>query len=156
MAESEKINPFSHEYFMRAAYQEAQKALDENEVPIGAVVVLNDTIIGRGHNQTERLHDATAHAEMIALTAAFDYLGNKIIPQAKLYVTIEPCMMCSGALYWSRIQTIVYGATDEKSGFLSQSGHPFFNKKEIIAGILENECLQLMQYFFKTRRNSKS
>lgn len=154
MAESEKINPFSHEYFMRAAYQEAQKAFEDNEVPIGAVVVLNDTIIGRGHNQTERLNDATAHAEMIALTAAFDYVGNKIIPEAKLYVTIEPCMMCSGALYWSRIKTIVYGAADEKSGFLSQGNHHFFKKKEIITSILENECLQLMQDFFKSKRNS--
>lgn len=155
MAESKKINPFSHEYFMRQAYQEAQKAFDQNEVPIGAVVVLNNQIIGRGYNQTEQLKDATAHAEMIALTSAFSNLGNKIIPEAKLYVTVEPCMMCSGAIYWSRIKTIVYGTPDEKSGFLSQSKHPFFKKKDIVAGVLEAESLHLMQEFFLSKRNSK-
>lgn len=152
MAEEQKINPFSHEHFMRQAIIEAQKAYEEDEVPIGAVVVLNNKIIGRGHNQTERLNDATAHAEMIALTSAFEHLGNKIIPEAKLYVTIEPCMMCSGALYWSRISTIVYGASDEKSGFLSQSQHPFFKKKEIIKDVLQEPCLGLMQSFFKAKR----
>lgn len=155
MAESEKINPFSHEHFMRQALLEAQKAYEQDEVPIGAIVVLNDRIIGRGHNQTERLHDATAHAEMIALTSAFEHVGNKIIPEARLYVTIEPCMMCSGALYWARIQTIVYGAADEKSGFLHQGKHKNFKKKEIIPNILHDECLQLMQEFFKSKRTSK-
>ncbi len=155
MVESEKIEPFSHEYFMRQAYQEALKAFEQEEVPIGAIIVLNDQIIGRGYNQTEQLKDATAHAEMIALTAAFSGLGHKIIPEAKLYVTVEPCMMCSGALYWSRIQTVVYGTPDAKSGFLSQSEHPFFRKKEIISGILEKECRDLMQNFFVSKRNSK-
>ena len=155
MVESEKINPFSHEHFMRQAYQEAQKAFEQDEVPIGAIIVLNNQIIGRGYNQTEQLKDATAHAEMIALTSAFSSLGNKIIPEATLYVTVEPCMMCSGALYWSRIQTIVYGTPDEKSGFLSQSQHPFFKKKEIISGIMEQECLELMKEFFISKRNSK-
>ena len=155
MAENEKINPFSHEHFMRQALLEAQKAYEQDEVPIGAVVVLNDKIIGRGHNQTEKLNDATAHAEMIALTSAFEHVGNKIIPEATLYVTIEPCMMCSGALYWGRIKTIVYGADDEKSGFLSQGQHPFFKKKEIITGIRHDECLNLMQDFFKSKRASK-
>lgn len=154
MAESEKINPFSDEHFMRQAFIEAQKAFDENEVPIGAVVVLNDSIIGRGHNQVERLSDATAHAEMIALTSAFQHLGSKILPKATLYVTVEPCMMCSGALYWSRIGKIIYGTADEKSGFLSQSKHPFFNKKEIVSGVLEEKCLGLMQTFFESKRNS--
>ncbi len=155
MAEDKKINPFSHEHFMRQALIEAQKANEQDEVPIGAVVVLNNQIIGRGHNQTERLRDATAHAEMIALTAAFEYVGNKIIPEAKLYVTIEPCMMCSGALYWGRVQTIIYGAADEKSGFLSQGKHHFFKKKEIISDILRDDCLDLMQQFFKSKRESK-
>jgi tRNA(adenine34) deaminase len=155
MAENKKINPFSHEHFMRQALLEAQKAREADEVPIGAIVVLNDSIIGRGYNQTETLKDATAHAEMIALTAAFEKLGNKIIPEAKLYVTVEPCMMCSGALYWSRIQTIVVGTSDEKSGFLLQNAHPFFKKKEIITDILANECRALMQEFFISKRNSK-
>lgn len=155
MAESEKINPFSDDHFMRQALIEAQKAFQLGEVPIGAVVVLENSVIGRGYNQTEQLKDATAHAEMIALTAAFDHIGNKIIPQAKLYVSIEPCMMCSGALYWSRIQTIIYGAADEKSGFLTQYDHPFFKKKEIVGGILEKECSQLMKDFFISKRNSK-
>ncbi len=153
MVDDKKINPFSHEHFMRQALLEAQKAYEQDEVPIGAVVVLKDKIIGRGHNQTERLNDATAHAEMIALTAAFEHVGNKIIPDAKLYVTIEPCMMCSGALYWSRIQTIVFGAIDEKSGFLAQTAHPFFKKKEIVRDVLTEDCLQLMQTFFKEKRN---
>lgn len=152
MAESEKINPFSHEHFMRQALREAQKAYELDEVPIGAVVVLKNKIIGRGHNLTEQLKDATAHAEMIALTSAFEHVGNKIIPEASLYVTIEPCMMCSGAIYWGRIQHIIYGAADEKSGFLSQGKHKNFKKKEIISNILHDECVQLMQDFFKSKR----
>ena len=155
MAEPEKINPFDDNYFMRQALQEAKKALDYDEVPIGAVVVLKDRIIGRGHNQTERLKDATAHAEMIALTAAFEHVSSKMLPEATLYVTVEPCMMCSGALYWGRISKIVYGTADEKSGFLTQGQHPFFKKKEIISGICEEECRQLMQDFFISKRNSK-
>jgi len=155
MAEFEKINPFSHEYFMRQALLEAQKAYEQDEVPIGAVIVLDNKIIGRGHNQSERLKDATAHAEMIALTSAFEHVGNKIIPQAKLYVTIEPCLMCSGALYWSRIDTIVMGALDEKSGFLIQGKHQQFRKKEIITHILADDCLRLMQDFFTSKRTSK-
>lgn len=155
MAESEKINPFSDAHFMRQAFVEAQKALAEDEVPIGAIVVMNNKIIGRGYNQTEGLKDATAHAEMIALTSAFQHLSSKILPTATLYVTVEPCMMCSGALYWSRIAKIVYGTADEKSGFLSQGQHQFFNKKEIITGIMETECTQLMQDFFISKRNPK-
>jgi tRNA(adenine34) deaminase len=153
MVDEQTINPFSHEHFMRQAILEAQKALEQDEVPIGAVVVLENKIIGRGHNQTEKLKDATAHAEMIALTSAFEYLGNKIIPDAKLYVTIEPCMMCSGALYWSRVKTIVYGAADEKSGFLTQGKHPFFKKKEIVTGVLQETCAELMQHFFQRLRS---
>lgn len=155
MAESEKINPFSDEHFMRQALLQADKALHEDEVPIGAIVVVENKIIGRGYNQTERLKDATAHAEMIALTSAFQYLSSKRLPNATLYVTVEPCMMCSGALYWSRINKIVYGTADEKSGFLSQGAHPFFKKKEIVTGVMQAECLQLMQDFFISKRNSK-
>ncbi len=155
MAELEKINPFSNEHFMRQALNEAHKALAEDEIPIGAVVVMNNKIIGRGYNQTEKLKDATAHAEIIALTSAFQTLGSKILPEATLFVTIEPCMMCSGALYWSRISKIVYGAADEKSGFLSQGNHSFFRKKEIITGILQEDSAQLMQDFFISKRNPK-
>lgn len=147
--------PFTDAYFMQQALIEAQKAYEFDEVPIGAVVVLDKKIIGRGHNQTERLHDATAHAEMIALSSAFGHLGSKVLPQASLYVTVEPCMMCSGAIYWSRIARIVYGTADEKSGFLSQSQHAFFRKKEIVSGLLETECRTLMQDFFLSKRNSK-
>ena len=155
MAEHEKINPFSDEHFMRQALNQAKQAMAEDEVPIGAVVVMDNKIIGRGYNQTEKLNDATAHAEMIALTAAFEHLGSKILPNASLYVTVEPCMMCSGALYWSRIAKVVYGTADEKSGFLTQGRHAIFNKKEIISGIMKDDCLSLMQDFFKSKRNSK-
>ena len=155
MAEHEKINPFTDEHFMRQALNEAKQALAEDEVPIGAVVVMDNKIIGRGYNQTEKLKDATAHAEMIALTSAFQHLGSKVLPNATLYVTVEPCMMCSGALYWSRIAKVVYGTADEKSGFLSQGQHAFFKKKEIVSGVMEEDCLGLMQDFFKSKRNSK-
>src|ERR1700719_6085 len=104
------------EYYMQQALKEAQQAYDEDEVPIGAVIVLNNKIIARGHNQTERLTDCTAHAEIIALTSAFNYLGSKYLPEAAIYVTIEPCLMCAGALYWSKIGRVVFGAEDEKNG----------------------------------------
>jgi tRNA(adenine34) deaminase len=105
------------EYFMQQALKEARLAYDEDEIPIGAIVVLKDRIIGRGHNQTERLNDSTAHAEMIALTSAFNHLGSKYLPGAALYVTVEPCLMCAGALYWSKIGRVVFGADDEKNGY---------------------------------------
>ena len=155
MAEHEKINPFSDDYFMKQALLEAEKAFASNEVPIGAVVVLEKKIIGRGYNQTEQLNDATAHAEMIALSSAFGHLGSKILPKATLYVTVEPCMMCSGAIYWSRIERIVFGTEDPKSGYLTQADHPFFRKKDIAGGIFEAECRALMQDFFLSKRNSK-
>ncbi|MBL0267966.1 MAG: nucleoside deaminase [Chitinophagaceae bacterium] len=112
----------THEYFMMQALKEAQKAFEEEEIPIGAVVVINERIIARGHNMTERLNDPTAHAEMIALTSAFNALGAKYIPDATLYVTIEPCLMCAGALYWSKLGRIVYGAADEKNGYKKTAG----------------------------------
>lgn len=154
MDSEQKITPFSHAYFMQQALQEAKKAFEADEVPIGAVVVLDQRIIGRGFNQVETLRDATAHAEMIALSSAFEYLGSKYLPQASLYVTVEPCMMCSGALYWSRVNTIVIGTPDEKSGYLTQYSHPFFKKKEIIQGIMEEECKNLMQSFFQAKRQA--
>src|ERR1700740_2119417 len=107
----------SDEHYMQQALKEARKAFDEEEVPIGAVIVMQDKIIARGYNQVEKLNDSTAHAEIIALTSAFNYLGSKYLPNATLYVTIEPCLMCAGALYWSKINRVVYGADDEKNGY---------------------------------------
>ena len=134
---------FSHEYFMRVALQEAHSALDENEVPIGCVIVLNNKIIAKGHNLTERLNDVTAHAEMQAITAGANFLGGKYLKDCTLYVTMEPCVMCAGALYWSQIARVVIGARDEKRGFINKNVelHP---KTELITGILENECSHLV------------
>ncbi|HVX50291.1 MAG TPA: nucleoside deaminase [Chitinophagaceae bacterium] len=146
--------PGSDEYFMQFALREAQIACDEDEVPIGAVVVVQNKIIARGHNQVERLGDATAHAEMIALTAAFNYLGAKYLPDATLYVTVEPCLMCSGAMYWSKLKRIVYGAPDDKNGYkhITGSNWPFHPKTELVQGILQTECTQLVKNFFKAKR----
>ena len=139
---------------MLQAIKEAHRALEANEVPIGAVVVMQNKIIARGYNQVETLTDATAHAEIIALTSAYNYLGSKYLPEAALYVTIEPCAMCGGALYWSKIGKVVYGARDEKHGGISLHGsqnllHP---KTEIIEGVLAEECALLMKEFFRKRR----
>lgn len=146
-------------YFMQQALKEAQLAFDEEEVPVGAVVVINHKIIARGHNQVERLNDPTAHAEIIALTSAFNYLGAKYLPDATLFVTVEPCLMCSGAMYWSKLGRIVYGASDEKNGykrFTGPSGNtgnePFHPKTEIVKGVLAPDCAWLMQSFFRARR----
>ncbi|HEX7846562.1 MAG TPA: nucleoside deaminase [Chitinophagaceae bacterium] len=142
------------EYFMMQAIKEAKKALEDDEIPIGAVVVLNEKIIARGHNMTERLNDPTAHAEMIALTSAFNALGSKYLPEATLYVTVEPCLMCAGALYWSKISKIVWGADDEKNGHkrITGSNWPFHPKTQIIHGVMKEECGQLMKDFFKSKR----
>ncbi len=139
---------------MRLALREAMNAYDDDEVPIGAIVVLNNKIIARGYNQTERLKDSTAHAEMIALTSAFNYLGAKYLPDATLYVTVEPCLMCSGALYWSKIGRVVFGAADEKNGYkrITKENWPFHPKTELVTGILEEECAALMKSFFKSKR----
>ena len=142
---------FSHEYFMQVALQEAYSALEENEVPIGCVIVLNDKIIAKGHNLTERLNDVTAHAEMQTITAGADFLGGKYLKDCTLYVTMEPCVMCAGALYWSQIARVVIGARDEKRGFINKNVelHP---KTELITGILENECSHLVKSFFQGKR----
>lgn len=139
---------------MRAALREAQMAYEEGEVPVGAVVVWNNQVIGRGHNQVERLNDPTAHAEMIAMTAAFQKLGAKYLQEATLYVTVEPCLMCCGAMYWSKLGRIVYGAEDVKNGYRKTTGSnwPFHQKAELTAGILGAECAQLMKDFFAARR----
>jgi tRNA(adenine34) deaminase len=142
------------EQYMQQALHEAQKAFDTGEVPVGAIVVLNDKIIARAHNQVELLNDSTAHAEILALTTAFNFLGSKYLPDATLYVTLEPCLMCSGALYWSKIGAIVFGAADEKNSYRKSTGsnNPFHPKTIVRGGILEAPCAQLMKDFFKARR----
>ena len=152
------LHEVNDEFFMRHALREAMNAYRDDEIPIGAVVVMNDRIIGRGHNQTERLTDCTAHAEIIALTAAFNHLGSKYLPEATIFVTVEPCLMCAGALYWSKIGKVVYGAADDKNGHRRGTpvsplaNWPFHPKTTLIKGILEKECAALMQDFFRSKR----
>ncbi len=142
------------EYYMKQALLQAQKAFEEDEVPVGAVIVLHDKIIARGYNQVEKLNDCTAHAEIIALTSAFNYLGSKYVPDAAIYITVEPCLMCAGALYWSKIGRIVYGASDEKNGYkhITQHHSPFHPKTVLTTGVLQQECSELMKSFFRQRR----
>ena len=140
------------EQYMRLALLEAEEALRHNEIPIGCVIVQGHQIIGRGHNLTETLQDVTAHAEMQAITAAAGMLGGKYLPEATLYVTVEPCVMCAGAIGWSQIARVVYGATDEKRGFQRFAPNAFHPKCKVTAGVLESECRQLMQTFFKQLR----
>src|SRR5574338_1493396 len=125
------------EYYMMQAIKEAKKAMEDGEVPVGAIVVMNEKVIARGHNMVEKLSDPTAHAEMIALTSAFNLLGAKYIPEATLYITVEPCLMCAGAMYWSKIGKVVYGASDEKNGYLhiTKETSPFHPKTELIKGV---------------------
>ncbi|WP_396174855.1 nucleoside deaminase [Flavobacterium sp.] len=144
-------NPFTHEYFMKKAYQEAEIAFEKGEVPVGAVIVVADKIIARTHNLTELLNDVTAHAEMQAITAAANFLGGKYLKDCTLYVTIEPCQMCAGALYWSQITKIVFGARDEHRGFLKM-GTQLHPRTEVIQGVMEQECGDLMVRFFASRR----
>lgn len=140
--------------WMGVALEEALRARQEGEIPIGAVVVLGGRIIGRGHNATEALNDVTAHAEMLALTAAANSLGSKYLPQATLYVTVEPCIMCAGALGWSQIGRVVYGASDSKRGYTQFGLHktPFHKSTEVTAGVRADECAELMKDFFKKKR----
>ena len=140
------------EYYMKQAYREALKAMDADEVPIGAVVVANKTIIARGYNQTEMLKDTTAHAEIIALTAAFNQMGSKILEECTIYVTIEPCAMCAGALKWARIGKLVYAADEPKSGFTTYSPSILHPATVVEKGVLKEECVQLMKDFFQRKR----
>jgi tRNA(adenine34) deaminase len=152
------------EYYMLQAIKEARKAYDDGEVPVGALVMMEGKIIARGHNQVERLNDCTAHAEIIAITSAFNYLGSKYLPEATIYVTVEPCLMCAGALYWSKIARVVYGADDDKNGFrkyvaqlpliesMDIGPRPFHPKTELTKGVLKEECAQLMKDFFQSKR----
>jgi tRNA(adenine34) deaminase len=142
------------EYYMMLALKEAKKAFEQGEVPVGAVVVMNEKVIARGYNMVEKLNDPTAHAEIIALTSAFNFIGAKYLPDASLYVTVEPCLMCTGALYWSKIGRVVWGANDEKNGHrhITKNEWPFHPKTETVKGILQEECAQLMKNFFKQKR----
>ncbi|MBQ5655043.1 MAG: nucleoside deaminase [Bacteroidaceae bacterium] len=142
----------SDEQCMRQALQEAHKAFSEGEVPIGAVIVCRGQVIARGHNLTERLHDVTAHAEMQAITAATEYLGGKYLTDCTLYVTVEPCIMCAGALGWSQIPRVVYGAADEKRGFRRFAPQALHPRCEVVSGVLEDECATLMKTFFQHKR----
>jgi len=148
------ISPYNDEYFMRQALQEALKAMEVDEVPVGAVVVANNQIIARAHNLTERLHDVTAHAEMQAITAASEFLGGKYLSGCTLYVTVEPCVMCAGALYWSQLDKVVFGTRDEKRGagrFQQQLYHP---KTIVTNGVMEKECAELIRSFFQQKRSN--
>lgn len=140
------------EYYMKQALFEAQKAFDRDEVPVGAVIVSNNRIIARGHNLTETLNDVTAHAEMQAITAAASVLGGKYLVDCTLYVTIEPCVMCAGALGWSHISRIVYGAKDEKRGYHTIASTALHPKTQVISGVMEEEASLLMKQFFQKRR----
>ena len=140
------------EQYMRQALQEAHKALSAWEVPIGAVIVCRGQIIARGHNLTERLRDVTAHAEMQAITAATEYLGGKYLTDCTLYVTVEPCIMCAGALGWCQIPRVVYGAADEKRGFRRFAPQALHPRCEVVSGVLQEECAALMKSFFQKKR----
>ena len=150
---SEQPMVFPDDFFMNEAIKEALIALKADEVPIGAVIVCNDKIIARGHNLTEQLNDVTAHAEMQAFTAAANYLGSKYLKDCTLYVTLEPCLMCASASYWTQIQRIVFGAYDEKRGFMRMKQSPLHPKTTITGGIKENECSTLIKNFFLQKRS---
>ncbi|MDD4490623.1 MAG: nucleoside deaminase [Paludibacter sp.] len=140
------------EYFMRQALAEARKAFERDEIPVGTVIVCQDKILARGHNLTETLNDVTAHAEMQAITAAAGFLGGKYLTDCTIYVTVEPCVMCAGALGWSQISRIVYGAPDEKRGFLRFAPQAIHPKTIVTGGVLEVECAALMKEFFQKKR----
>lgn len=140
-------------FFMNEAFKEAKKALEADEVPIGAIIVHNGRIIGRGHNLTEQLHDVTAHAEMQAFTAASNYIGGKYLHTCTLYVTIEPCIMCAGASYWAQISRIVFGSEDPKRGFSQIKQRILHPKTQVVQGIKAEECSTLLKDFFLAKRN---
>ncbi|KAF2334327.1 MULTISPECIES: nucleoside deaminase [Flavobacterium] len=144
-------NPFTDEYFMKKALQEAEEAYLKGEIPVGAIVVVADKVIARSHNLTELLNDVTAHAEMQSITAAANFLGGKYLKDCTLYVTLEPCQMCAGALYWSQISKIVFGARDEQRGFINM-GTKLHPKTTVVSGVMANEAADLMKRFFLERR----
>lgn len=145
-------NMFDDIYFMKEALKEAQYAFNVDEVPVGAVIVANNKIIARAHNLTERLNDVTAHAEMQAITSAANAIGGKYLLECTLYVTLEPCVMCAGALHWSQISKIVYGASDKKRGFTTIGPNILHNTTEVTGGVLEQECSEIIKRFFENKR----
>lgn len=146
------IQVYNDKYYMQQAIKEAQQAYIEDEVPIGAIIVCNDQIIARAHNMTETLNDVTAHAEMLAITSAENHLGSKFLNECSLYVTLEPCVMCAGASYWSRFAKVIYGANDDRFGYKKASDKLFHPKTTIINGVLEKECSDLLKSFFSKKR----
>lgn len=146
------IQPYDDEYFMRQALREAEQAFKADEVPVGAVIVCADRIIARAHNLTERLNDVTAHAEMQAITAAANDLGGKYLKDCTLYVTLEPCVMCAGALHWSQMGRIVFGAFDEKAGYRRMGARLLHPRTQVTGGVLEAECADLLKAFFRKKR----
>ena len=147
-----EIKPFDDIYFMKQALFQAQEAFEKDEVPVGAVIVCDNQIIARAHNYTQALNDVTAHAEMQAFTSAADYLGGKYLNECTLYVTLEPCIMCGGAAYWTQLKKVVYGAKDEKRGFSTLTQNILHPKTEIEGGLLQEECAKLLSDFFKSKR----
>jgi len=146
------LNPFNDNYFMKEALKEAQKAFEKDEVPVGCIIVCENQIIARAHNFTQRLNDATAHAEMQAFTSASDYLGGKYLNECTLYVTLEPCIMCAGASYWTQLKKVVYGAKDIKRGYSQLSENILHPKTEVISGVMAVECAKLLTNFFQRKR----
>ena len=146
------LSVFSDEHFMAEAIKEAQKAFDADEVPIGAVIVCDNRIIARGHNLTETLNDVTAHAEMQAITSAANFLGGKYLNECSIFVTIEPCPMCAGALYWAQMKRVVFGAYDEKRGFTKMKSPMLHPKSIFTGGMMEKQCAELMTRFFEAKR----
>jgi tRNA-specific adenosine deaminase len=146
------LQPYSEAYFMRQALGEARLAFEEGEIPIGAVVVCRGQIIARAHNEVERLKDPTAHAELLAITAATEYMGGKFLSDCQLYVTVEPCVMCAGALFWARLGEIIYGAGEEKFGYRHYAPDIFPRRAKVRGGVLSEEAAELMRSFFATRR----
>ena len=146
------LQPYSEAYFMRQALEEARLAFEEGEIPIGAVVVCRGQIIARAHNEVERLKDPTAHAELLAITAATEYMGGKFLSDWQLYVTVEPCVMCAGALFWARLGEIIYGAGEEKFGYRHYAPDIFPRRAKVRGGVLSEEAAELMRSFFATRR----
>ncbi len=144
----------THETYMQLALQQAARAYEEGEVPVGAIIVQQNRVIAKAYNQTEKLNDSTAHAEILALTTAYSFLGSKYLPEATLYVTVEPCLMCSGALYWGKIKAIIFGAYDDKNSYRRVAGdnNPFHPKTTVTGGVLQQECAALMKSFFVARR----
>lgn len=147
-----EINPFDDTYFMNEALKEAKKAFEKDEVPVGGVIVCGNQIIARAHNFTQRLNDATAHAEMQVFTMAANFLGGKYLNECTLYVTLEPCVMCAGASYWTQLKRVVYGAKDAKRGYSQLPENILHPKTEVIGGVLVEECTELLSCFFKNKR----